>query len=134
VGRLTGVRTDLDPTSPDYDPEAVDKLVRAAAEYAEYSEELEERGWDRAERFGSPPPPGFLTPEDAQRYPVGSRVRFTEDVETSDGDAFNAGELAWVIEHRLTPHGSVQMTLRGSDRRRKIVSRDTVIELAVSVS
>jgi hypothetical protein len=112
----------FDPSSPDYDRKLGEQLAEAHA----YFDQLEEEGWDMAERGELPPEPpaGWWSPASAQTMPVGSLVRFLKDVQTTGGAAWQAGEYARVVEHRLMPMGAVSLHLRGSERRRMITMID----------
>lgn len=84
-----------------------------------WQREQHEAQWDVYFAGRTPEPPPFaMTPESAPQ--VGTRVRFTEDVETVDGGTrFAAGELAVIEAAKFLPsYGIVSVDLRTLDGRR----------------
>jgi hypothetical protein len=84
-------------------------------------DELEARSWRRRTERPNEIPPGWLTPTEAARFPVGSLVRLThdsaQDGERVIGDRIEAGEQAMVAGARMGAAGSVVLTLRTPDGR-----------------
>jgi hypothetical protein len=92
----------------------------------EWTEELENRGWARFVAGDIPPAPDWaFSPSTAPR--IGARVRFAQDVTTSDGTDFREGELAIVVELRLAPLGHASAKLRTVDGRQMITSDAAIL-------
>jgi hypothetical protein len=121
-----------DPEHPDFDHALAQRMAGMSIETAEYFNGLAESGWDKAEREELPAPPAWaMLPEDAQEFPVGALVEFTEETELMGGHVFAVGEHARVVEHRLTPIGAVGVQVRGSERRKMLtMMRDVPFKLA----
>jgi hypothetical protein len=90
---------------------------------------LSQHGWENYFAGKTPPTPSsWFTPDTVPK--VGSRVRFTQSLQTMGEARFAEGDLACVTHLELIPVGAVKVTLRTLDGRTLLTFSDESISPA----